>query len=177
MTRALNHPDCQMRARPQPWRAAQASTYHVRACSDDAGSVEPLTLKRNNSWFHVPAAVPSGSRPGVSPAGSLQHDGVVAHDQVPGPSDAPSGADVYLRLGWGGDYRHQGLPLPWPIGVSIMASCGRAGGRDLRYMRHRVRPSLRKIGATPASASTTHAASIRSSAATLPLRAALPGRH
>jgi hypothetical protein len=73
---------------------AHAGSYHVLACRS-TGNPYP-----NNSWTQMPSTPPTGLEAFVScpPQGSLQHDGIVAQDHIPGPPNAPPGAEVFWRF-------------------------------------------------------------------------------
>jgi hypothetical protein len=80
---------------------AQAGTYQVIACSDDGIAATGLhTPNVNNSWTQIPATPPTELEAFVScpPQGSLQHNGIVAEDHIPGPPNAPPGAEVFWRF-------------------------------------------------------------------------------
>jgi hypothetical protein len=79
-----------------------AGTYQVIACSDDGiGPVAPHTFNVNNSWTQIPATPPTGLEAFEScpRQGSLQHNGLVAEDRIPGPPDPVPGAEVFWRFG------------------------------------------------------------------------------
>src|SRR5215208_4687680 len=78
-----------------------AGTYQVVACSDDGiGPVAPHTFNVNNSWTQIPSSPPTGLEAFVScpPQGSLQHNGIVAEDHIPGPPNTPAGSDLFWRF-------------------------------------------------------------------------------
>ena len=80
---------------------AHAGTYQVIACSDEGfGPVGPHTFNVNNSWTQNPATPPAGLEAFVfcPRQGSLQHNGIVAEDQIPGPPDTPAGSDLFWRF-------------------------------------------------------------------------------
>jgi len=80
---------------------AQAGTYQVIACSDDGIAATGLhTPNVNNAWTQIPATPPTGLEAFVScpPQGSLQHNGIVAEDHIPGPPNAAGGAEVLWRF-------------------------------------------------------------------------------
>src|SRR3954471_8127874 len=78
---------------------ARAGAYHVIACSGSGGP-EPITFNVNNSWTQIPATPPTGLEAFEScpPQGSLQHNGIVAEDHIPGPPDPVPGAEVFWRF-------------------------------------------------------------------------------
>jgi hypothetical protein len=78
-----------------------AGTYQVIACSDDGiGPVAPHTFNVNNSWTQIPSTPPTGLEAFAScpPQGSLQHNGIVAEDHIPGPPNAAPSAEVFWRF-------------------------------------------------------------------------------
>ena len=73
---------------------ARAGTYHVVACSSTGNPIP------NNSWAQMPSMPPEGFEAFVScpPQGSLQHNGIVAEDHIPGPPNADPGAEAFWRF-------------------------------------------------------------------------------
>ena len=81
--------------------SAHAGTYQVVACHDfHGGPGEPHTFDVNRSWTQIPATPPTGLEAFVScpPQGSLQHNGIVVEDHIPGPPDTPGGSDLFWRF-------------------------------------------------------------------------------
>jgi hypothetical protein len=72
---------------------ARAGTYRVVACSSTGNPIP------NNSWAQVPSTPPDGLGAFVScpPQGSLQHNGIVAEDHIPG-SPVAGTAEVFWRF-------------------------------------------------------------------------------
>jgi hypothetical protein len=80
---------------------AHAGTYQVVACHDfHGGPAAPHTFDVNRSWTQIPATPPTALEAFVScpPQGSLQHNGIVVEDHIPGPPDTPAGSDLFWRF-------------------------------------------------------------------------------